>query len=182
MKRAALRNILILLAIFVLAGVAIYQNLAKADKEEVYTNEVMPKPGFKAPVISLKGMEGQLFTIGGQRDKPMLINFWASWCGPCEEEAPDLRKLHTQYGEQFDLYAVNLTDDDSVEEAEAFVKLHKFEFPILMDPDGEAAGLYGVRSIPTSFLVGRDGVIEEVIFGMVNPKDLGKQIRKLIEE
>ncbi|HEY0828536.1 MAG TPA: TlpA disulfide reductase family protein [Bacilli bacterium] len=181
MKSAALRNMLILFAIFILAGIAIYQNLVKADRE-IYSNEAMPKPGFMAPAISLKGLEGPMFTIGGQRNKPLLLNFWASWCGPCEEEAPDLRKLHAQYGEEFDLYAVNLTDDDTVEGAEAFVKLHKFEFPILMDPDGKASKLYGVRSIPTSFLIGRDGVIEDVIFGVVNPIDLGKKIRKLIEE
>src|SRR4051794_16340982 len=104
-----------------LAGIAIYQNIQAKHKETILPTEEAPKASFLAPSFTLTGLDGSTYTVGGAREKPLFVNFWASWCGPCEEEAPDLVNLYNKYKGQFDLYAVNVTQGDKLENVKAFV-------------------------------------------------------------
>src|SRR5690606_21739558 len=107
------RNIVILVVIVLMAGIALYKNLVQADAV-VMPKEHAPKAGFLAPHFTLEGFEGEKYEVGGPRDKALLINFWASWCGPCELEAPELVKLQNKYRDRLDIYAVNVTKLDTV--------------------------------------------------------------------
>jgi thiol-disulfide isomerase/thioredoxin len=122
-----------------------------------------PQPGAPAPAFSLKGLDGKVYEVGGKRDKLLLLNFWASWCGPCEEEAPLLVKLYEKHKDSLDLYAVNVTAEDSRANAESFAKAFAFPFPVLLDEQGQIAAKYRIFGIPTSFLINRDGDIVDVI-------------------
>lgn len=174
------RNWIVLVGIVILSGLAIYQNLAAKDKEVILPTETAPKPEFLAPSFSLQGLDGQTYNVGGARDKPLFLNFWASWCGPCEMEAPDLKRLYDKYSDQLDMYAVNITRNDKLENAKKFVERHEFTFPVLLDEEGKASELYQFYFIPTSFLIDRNGVIAEVI-NLVEPKELERKIKKLID-
>jgi len=122
-----------------------------------------PRPGAPAPSLSLQGLDGKSYQVGGKREKWLLLNFWASWCGPCEEEAPLLVELFEKYKAALDLYAVNVTAEDSRANAEAFAQAFAFPFPVLLDDTGEAATKYRIFGIPTSFLINREGQIVDVV-------------------
>jgi thiol-disulfide isomerase/thioredoxin len=162
-----------------LAGFAIYHNIENKPQQTVLPTEQAPKVDFLAPSFSLTGLDGLQYKVGGQRQKPLMINFWASWCGPCADEAPDLIAIYKKYEGQFDLYAVNTTQTDKLPEVKKFVQDHGYPFPVLLDQEGKAAELYRFLFIPTSYLIDKNGVIQEVI-NVLPRKELDKKIKQLI--
>lgn len=175
------RNLTVILFIVVLSCAAVYQNVAKGKGQPVSNQEEAPKINYLAPSFSLGDKGGKQYEIGGKRDKLLLINFWASWCGPCEVEAPDLKSFYEKYKGQMDLYAVNATKYDTIEDAQAFAEKFDFTFPVLFDRKGVAASLYWVEGFPTSFLIDKEGIIRDIIYGALPPKELEQRIKKLIE-
>jgi thiol-disulfide isomerase/thioredoxin len=173
------RNVVVLIVAVFLAGFAVYHNMENKQKEAIVPTEQAPKVDFLAPSFKLKGLDGLNYQVGGARDKPLMINFWASWCGPCEEEAPDLIEVYKKYKGQFDLYAVNVTQGDKMADVKKFVKDQGYPFPVLLDPEGKATELYKFIFIPTSYLIDKNGVIQEVI-NVLPRKELDKKIKDLI--
>lgn len=165
------RNISVLVLVAVLAGIAIFQSLSQADE---LPTEHAPKVHFLAPEFTLEGLDGKTYSVGGKRDKAVLINFWASWCGPCHDEAPDLVRLYEEYNDRFEIYAINVTKEDTVKNAKAFVAQYEFTFPVLMDLDNEVASLYNIRGFPTNILVDENGVIEDIFPSMLLPNHIKK--------
>jgi thiol-disulfide isomerase/thioredoxin len=180
------KNISVLLVLLILIGIAVFQNVSARGKEalkkaETKIQDTAPKPGFMAPAFKLTGMNGKTYEAGGKREKPLMLNFWASWCGPCELEAPDLKSVYEKYGNDFDLYGINTTDKDNLDEVKKFVKQYKLPFPILLDTDGKVADQFRFNLIPTSFLIDRNGVVVEVIH-VLAPKELERKIKNLIKQ
>lgn len=140
---------------------------AEAPRQE-QQDASAPKKGSAAPAFSLTALDSDTaYQVGGKRDKVLIVNFWASWCGPCDLEAPDLVALYDKYKEKMDLYAVNATNYDKVRNAREFVQEKGFQFPVLMDEKGEAGNLYRVYAFPTSFIIDREGQIVERIEGII---------------
>lgn len=173
------RNVWIGMIVLVLVGFAVYQNVLKADRP-ASAREPAPKLNALAPGFKLTGLDGSLYEVGGKRDKALLINFWASWCGPCELEAPDLKHMYDKYNDRLDLYAVNMTAGDRMDNIQSFVRHFEFNFPVLLDKDGTAGDAYRISGIPMTFLVDKEGVIRDV-FGVLHPDELEKRIKRLIE-
>lgn len=144
--------------------------------------ETAPKKGSLAPAFELQGLDDtKTYRVGGPRDKLLLVNFWASWCWPCEKEAPDLVKAYDQYEGQIDLYAVNATDNDKVRNARVFVEEQGFtKFPVLADSKGAAGKAYMVYNYPTSFLIDRNGYIVERIDGMLTLEQMERMIESYL--
>jgi thiol-disulfide isomerase/thioredoxin len=174
------RNIGVLLIVAVLAGIAVFQSYSNANQGVVLPTEQAPKVNFLAPEFTLKGMDGETYSAGGARDKALLINFWASWCGPCHQEAPDLVRLHEKHGDRLDIYAINVSKMDSLSNAEEFVEEYQFKFPVLLDTENEVTSKYNIRAYPTNILVDTNGVIIEVFPSMLLPNDL-KIIEKFLK-
>ncbi len=125
-----------------------------------------PRRGFLAPDLALEDSNGQLVRLSDLRGRPVLVNFWASWCPPCQAEMPALQRVYDDYGEQgYVILAVNTTFQDSEAEALAFIEERGLTFPVLWDWDGDAARRYEVRSMPTSFFIDADGIIRDVVIG-----------------
>lgn len=164
---------LVLTAIVVLLFIAVYQS-ADSNKEEI------PRIGYKAPSFSLQGLDGETYSLNDLNGRPVVINFWASWCSPCKAEAPELVKLYQKYGEQIEIYAVNLTANDSVSNAKAFANNYKFTFPVLLDEDAVAAQKYNIAPIPTTFFVNNEGIIEDIVLGLVDPQTLESKFKQLL--
>ena len=139
-----------------------------------------PKEGYNAPGFTLKGINEAEYSIGGPRSKPVLLNFWASWCGPCDMEAPDLQALYEKYGDQIDFYGVNATSYDRERDARAFVEEKKLTFPIPMDREGEVIKLYKVSNFPTSLLIAPDGKVIERITGLITRSDWEQKLSRII--
>ncbi len=121
----------------------------------------------KAQNFILKDLDGNDVGLEDHRGKIILINFWATWCLPCRVEMPSMEKLYTRYkNDDFTILAIDLQEDaDSVK---AFKEQYKLNFPILLDSDGSVGEFYGVFSIPTTYLVDREGYI---IAGAIGARD-----------
>lgn len=137
-----------------------------------------PKVGELTFKGELPDLHDQSVQFGGEQNKLQLINFWASWCGPCELEAPDLQKIHEEYGDVLTLYGVNSTKTDRERQAREFVEQYGFTFDVLFDREGDYTKLYRVNTYPTSFLVDRDGVIRERINGVITYEAWEEIIKK----
>ncbi|WP_397309563.1 C39 family peptidase [Paenibacillus darwinianus] len=145
------------------------------------TGEELPKIGYSAPKFSLPGLDGDTYIMPNANGRPVLLNFWASWCEPCKQEAPELVKLYETYKGKMDIYAINVTASDTVEGARAFVQEYGFEFPVLMDKTAEVAKKYGIRPIPTTFFVNSEGVIVDKVIGPLNLKSMESKFTDLLK-
>ncbi|ASA20665.1 TlpA family protein disulfide reductase [Paenibacillus donghaensis] len=134
------------------------------------------KAGQLAPAFSLNGTDGTTYAVGGPRDKALIVNFWASWCDPCKQEAPDLNALSLKYKDVLEVYGVNVTSQDYQGNAERFIKKYELSFPVMFDLKGEVFDKYRGAVFPTNVLIGKDGVIKEVILGVLSPEELESKI------
>jgi thiol-disulfide isomerase/thioredoxin len=172
------RNWIIMGVVVLLAGLAVFQTISARKEKTALPAGVGPQIGLEAPLLELPALDGLTYKVGGKRDKPLLLNYWASWCGPCREEAPDLTRLYDQYKDRFDIYAVNVTVQDEVSAAKDMVKEFDFKFPVLLDYQGRSMDIYNYKAIPTSFLIDKDGKIVEIMH-VVEPKHLEQRILEL---
>jgi peroxiredoxin len=133
------------------------------------------KVGQRAPDFALHDSSGAATSLGAMRGKPVIINFWASWCGFCRTEMPDLQDLYADNGttHQLVVFAID-TDDTNRPAADAFVKTGRFTFTVLWDEDDVVGDQYNVRGMPTSYFVDRSGIIRAVKPGAMNRDEMDK--------
>jgi peroxiredoxin len=117
-----------------------------------------PVSGEESPDFTLKSRDGGNIKLSEQRGNIVLINFWASWCGPCREELPAFEALYQEYQDLgVEILAVNV--DDEAEKANVLLQDIEVSFPVLFDTSGEVSQLYDVSAMPTTVIVDRDGNI-----------------------
>jgi peroxiredoxin len=117
-----------------------------------------PKEAVDAPDFSLPDLSGKQIPLKQFRGKLVFLNFFATWCGPCREEMPGMERLHRAHQEKgLVVLAVNL--QERAKTIRPFVQSLKLSFPTVMDAEGAVSREYGVRALPVSFLIGRDGKI-----------------------
>lgn len=136
-----------------------------------------------APDFTLQSSTGENVRLAEQRGKVVMLNFWASWCGPCRKEMPLLEAMATRYGEAgFVLYGVNVEEDNT--DAKKLIKELGVTFPILYDTESKASSLYNVDAMPTTVVIDRKGQIRYVNRGYKagDENKYRDQIRELIKE
>lgn len=119
--------------------------------------------GGPAPDFALSDLAGRRVTLSSYRGKPVLLNFWATWCTSCEEELPDLKKLQTEKRQELSILGISV-DDAGKKAVMPFVARFDLNFPVLLS-DVNTARAYGVRALPTSWLIGPDGVVAKKYVG-----------------
>jgi peroxiredoxin len=138
----------------VLAGLA--WAVLGSERRSAPVGEGHPAPGFTLP-----SLEGKDVSLESQRGRVVLINFWATWCKPCEDEMPAMQRLYTALrggeGERFELLAISVDEADA--EVRAFRERLALTFPILLDPEKRSANAYQTFRFPESWLVDRSGVV-----------------------
>lgn len=126
---------------------------------------VRPHPHTPAPDFSLLDLEGNRVSLSDFQGKVVLLNFWATWCGPCKVEMPAMEALYRHlHSEDFEILAVSIDPQGSVV-TRPFQQAWGLTFPILHDPDYHVGALYGARTLPMTFLIDRQGIIQHQIFG-----------------
>ena len=135
------------LAGLLLAGSVAFVPLAETDAAEL--KEV-------APDFTLKSMGGKNLKLSEMAGNVVLINFWASWCGPCREEMPLLNALHNKY-EPLGFMVLGVNVEENPANAEGFLKNFPVDFPILLDDSNKVSKQYKVIAMPTTVVVDRDG-------------------------
>jgi peroxiredoxin len=144
-----------------MAGLALAAALLAAVGWAVWSTDLVAPPieaGVAAPTFTLPRLDGAEVALASLRGKVVLVNFWASWCAPCEQEMPAMQRLYGRLaGKGFELLAVSVDED-----RDAVVRFRdrlRLSFPILLDPDKRAARAYQSLRYPESFLVDRDGTL-----------------------
>ncbi|WP_028547854.1 TlpA family protein disulfide reductase [Paenibacillus sp. UNC451MF] len=170
----------IALCLVILAAYQLFETKKEAEASSAANAPKEMKYNKPVPSFTLQSLDGKSYQVGGPRDKPLMINFWASWCGPCKEEAPDLVRVYEKYKDRFDLYAVNVTREDRMGDVKNFVERNDFTFPVLLDTEGKTAEMYRILFVPTSFLIDRQGTLREVIH-VLPPYQLEQRIQSLIQ-
>jgi len=138
-----------------------------------------PRERTAAPNVTLPTLEGKPLSMSELKGKVVLVNFWATWCLPCQWEMPLMEKLYQAYkAKGFVVVAISL-DQEGAAKVEPFVKERKLTYPVLLDPTLRGAMQFGVRGLPATFLIGPDGFIKGITYG---PKEWdGPEAQTLIE-
>jgi peroxiredoxin len=160
------RSIMLLIAGAVVAGSAVAADLSGP-----------------APDFTLQARDGQTVTLSDLRGQVVMVNFWATWCGPCRQEMPHLEALHQRYQSLgFTLLGVNV--EDNPEGARKWLAERPVTFPILFDPKNHVSQLYDVIAMPSTVMIGRDGTMRFIHHGYQPgyENEYQAQIRALLRE
>jgi len=131
-----------------------------------------------APDFHVYDKDGNTVHLSDFFGKPIVLNFWASWCGPCQSEMPDFNEKYAELGDDIHFVMVNMTDGgrETVETASAFIEKNGYSFPVFYDTSGEAAATYGAYSLPTSFFINAEGHVVAQAVGAIDAATLQKGI------
>jgi cytochrome c biogenesis protein CcmG/thiol:disulfide interchange protein DsbE len=130
-----------------------------------------PRP---APALPTEVLSGHRVDVESLRGKPALINFWASWCGPCKQEAPELRRFSQDVGHHVSLVGVDW--NDRPDNARAFIAESGWRYPVLRDSSGEVGNAYGLNGLPTTFVLDPSGDIVQKLQGPQTASDLTRAV------
>ena len=120
--------------------------------------------GMPAPNFQLKNLDGQSVSLSDLQGKPILINFWATWCSPCVYEMPYLQQVYEEWSDK-GLMVLAINIGESSAKVEAFMQSHDLSLPVLLDTKQDAAQAYNIQYIPSTFFIDKDGIIQEKIVG-----------------
>ncbi len=160
------RNYLIIASLIILLGIA-WTLLTPAIFPAVQAGSSQAAhEGFQAPDFTLSTPDGQFVTLSHLSGKPVLVFLWASWCSVCKATMPGLEPVYQEYAPQgFELVAVNMTSQDVASSAITYFQSQGYTYPMLLDPDGSVARQYQMHALPTSILIGPDGIVQKVVIG-----------------
>jgi cytochrome c biogenesis protein CcmG/thiol:disulfide interchange protein DsbE len=133
--------------------------------------------GRVAPALPSDRLSGQAVSLRSLRGRPALVVFWASWCTPCEQEAPALERFVRSLHGRARLVGVNWSDP-SLSRAKAFVKRFRWTFPNLRDPEETSGQKFGVSNLPTTYAIDATGHIQAVMHGPQTQESLGRALAK----
>ena len=157
-------KIFVLIILVLATGWIVVSSLFFATTEEKNTLAA-PRTGFQAPDFQLSTEDGQSIHLAELQGKPIILNFWASWCLPCKAEMPALEKIHKRYADQVIVLGVNNTAGDHQPIASRFLRENAITFLKVWDLDGSVTSRYRVNALPTTFFLDRNGQIQNVIIG-----------------
>jgi thiol-disulfide isomerase/thioredoxin len=157
----------------------------KVTRAPRFRKAVKPKPpeagdtGSMMPAYRAPSLNGGEFAVTAEKGNVILLNLWATWCGPCRFEIPELEKLHIENAaRRFKVVGVSL-DDTGAEGVKEFVAAHKMTYPIVIDAEGKIASIFQTSIIPTTVLIDRSGKIVWKQYGAISAGDAS--LKKALE-
>lgn len=154
------------------------QQTETAVTDETASEEpAAPEPAL-APDFTVYDKNGNEVQLSDYNGKPIVLNFWASWCGPCQMEMPDFHEKYLELGQDVHFLMVNMTDGsrETVDSASAFIDKNAYAFPVFYDTAVDAAMTYGVYSLPTTYFINAEGHAIAQATGSINAETLQRGI------
>lgn len=146
-------------------GVSAWMRDAHGSNFGLVAERGVVKVGEEAPNFQLRDLDGNMVSLSQLRGKVVLLNFWATWCGPCRIEMPAMERLYRSYSRKdFEILAVS-TDPQGAAVTRPFQQEMGFTFPILHDAEYRIGLMYGARSLPMTFMVDRQGIVRQKVPG-----------------
>ena len=172
--------ILIFIVVIIVAKIE-YEELSKIYKPEETKQEETTQNLQKAKDFTATNENGEDVKLSDYFGKPIIVNFWTSWCGPCKSELPEFNEAYKENKEKIQFLMVNLTDEysETKEKVTEFVKQNNYEFPIYFDKKYSASNTYNLTSIPQTLFIDKEGNIIKSYIGMMNKNTLDKYIKEL---
>ena len=169
------------LATFLVGASVLYNTLGQsfeADRLATEATQETEHPIMQAPDFTVYDIDGNEVKLSDFFGKPIVVNFWASWCGPCKMEMPDFNEKHQELGEEVTFLMVNMTDGsrETVDIASAFIAEQGYTFPVFYDTASSAAMTYSVYSLPTTFFIDAQGNAIAQATGAIDAATLQKGI------
>lgn len=158
------------------------ENIEEAEAGSGEAESAAPENANRAPDFAMIDYEGQSKDLHGFFGRPIVLNFWASWCGPCKAEFPDFQKAYEKYGDTVEFLMVNMTDGmrETKEKASAFVQDGGYTFPVYFDALQSAAYTYSVYSLPTTYFINASGELVAGAEGMLDAESLERGISMIL--
>jgi peroxiredoxin len=160
----------ICLCVFLLFLLLVLHFPAEGGEEDLFSKiKISPIKGDKkTPDFSLEDLNGKKVGLKQFRGKIILLNFWATWCGPCKEEMPGLEILHQRFKEKNFVLLTISVDYEGIGPVREFINRHQYTFPVLLDPKCETLDLLEVKGIPTTFVIDKKG---KMVGRAIGPRD-----------
>jgi peroxiredoxin len=153
--------------------------VATQSQPAATTDEATADIGQQMPPYSTPLLDGKTFDLASRKDKVVLLNLWATWCGPCVYEIPELQQIHNKYAPRgFEVVGVSV-DEGPVEQVREFAKEKKMTYTLAIDPEGKLANVFQTSVLPTTVLVDRTGKVVWKKVGAIMPGDT--ELEKAIE-
>ena len=137
-------------------------------------------PGPPAPALRLQGLDGRQVALAALRGRPVVVNFWATWCDPCKSESPTLQRLWEEYRKRGVVF-VGVDFNDVAGDARRFVRKKGLTYPMVRDRAGSVANRYDLTGVPETFVVDRRGRVVEHFKGPIDVRDTERDFRRAID-
>ena len=189
-KQKLLLLVALFLVVMVAAGVG-YNTLKEDNAPEQLSTQptTQDQPNdqpqdFSAPDFTVVDLSGQAHKLSDFVGQPIVLNFWASWCGPCKSEMPDFQKAYETYGDRIHFVMVNLTDGsgETVKTASDFIASAGYTFPVYYDTLSDAAMTYGVNAVPVTYFIDSSGQLVAYGQGALDAWTLQSGIDMILSE
>lgn len=176
--------LVLLIAVLILGAYVLYGRLSRQVQVPEATAAQTEQELSPAPDFAFYDLEGNSHSLGEFQGQPVILNFWASWCGPCKMEMPEFQTAFEAYGEQIQFLVVNLTDGsrETVDTAHSYVEEMGYTFPVYYDSDMAGAMAYGVYAVPVTYFIDGSGNLVTQAKGMLTKDTLQQGIDLLLEE
>lgn len=179
MNRTRTLVVIVLVFALLIAGASVlYSRLGKDITPGQMGNQQDKTP---APDFTVVDGEGNAVKLSDYAGKPIVLNFWASWCGPCQMEMPDFQEKYMQLGDEVVFLMVNMTDGarETIQSASDFIAQKGYTFPVLFDVNYDAATAYSVYSLPTTYFIDAQGNVIAKFSGAMSESVLQQYIDRI---